>query len=178
MGAQLGGGGRHFGNHAAAQRRLRRALECKGISAVMDQRGGRPRRKRFKAQKIRELWRLKREVPGLPDRDSSTGGRSCGAGPAVRFKAGVLAGVAGKESGATALGKPSIPTFRPPAGLPPAQALPDALVERLDQAPQSCWRPREGDQLRGGLNAEKGGSTTDPNARLKTRNTGPVLRAS
>src|SRR5437879_3178749 len=43
-------------------RRIRRAIEHHGISAVMDQRGGRPRRKRIAVQTIRELCRLKREV--------------------------------------------------------------------------------------------------------------------
>jgi transposase len=43
-------------------RRLRRAIEHGGISAVMDQRGGRPRRKRISVQTIREMCRLKREV--------------------------------------------------------------------------------------------------------------------
>jgi len=43
-------------------RRIRRVIEHRGISAVMDQRGGRPRRKRIAVQTIRELCRLKREV--------------------------------------------------------------------------------------------------------------------
>jgi hypothetical protein len=43
-------------------RRIRRAIEHQGISAVMDQRGGRPRRKRIAAQTLRELCRLKREL--------------------------------------------------------------------------------------------------------------------
>src|SRR5260370_14616577 len=43
-------------------RRSRRAIERGGMSAVMDQRGGRPRRKRIAALTIRELCRLKREV--------------------------------------------------------------------------------------------------------------------
>ena len=43
-------------------RRMRRAIEHGGISAVMDQRGGRPRRKRIAVQTIREMCRLKREV--------------------------------------------------------------------------------------------------------------------
>jgi transposase len=43
-------------------RRLRRKLERWGMSAVMDQRGGRPRRKRIKAGTIELLCRLKRDV--------------------------------------------------------------------------------------------------------------------
>jgi transposase len=43
-------------------RRLRHKLERWGISAVMDQRGGRPRRKRIKAGTIELLCRLKRDV--------------------------------------------------------------------------------------------------------------------
>jgi transposase len=43
-------------------RRIRRAIERGGMSAVMDQRGGRPRRKRIAELTIRELCRLKREV--------------------------------------------------------------------------------------------------------------------
>jgi len=43
-------------------RRLRRAIEHNGMSAVMDQRGGRPRRKRIAAATIAMLCRLKREV--------------------------------------------------------------------------------------------------------------------
>jgi transposase len=43
-------------------RRIRRVIERHGISAVMDQRGGRPRRKRIAVQAIRELCRLKREL--------------------------------------------------------------------------------------------------------------------
>jgi len=41
-------------------RRIRRAIEQHGMSAVMDQRGGRPRRKRVRAQTLREICRLKR----------------------------------------------------------------------------------------------------------------------
>jgi transposase len=41
-------------------RRIRRAIERHGMSAVMDQRGGRPRRKRVRAQTLREICRLKR----------------------------------------------------------------------------------------------------------------------
>jgi transposase len=41
-------------------RRIRRAVECNGRSAVMDQRGGRPRRKRVTAQTISEICRLRR----------------------------------------------------------------------------------------------------------------------
>jgi hypothetical protein len=51
----LGVGARHM-------RRLRRQLECWGMSAVMDQRGGRPRRKRIKAGTIELLCRLKRRL--------------------------------------------------------------------------------------------------------------------
>src|SRR5215470_11706714 len=43
-------------------RRLRRKVECWGMSAVMDQRGGRPRRRRIKAGTIELLCRLKRDV--------------------------------------------------------------------------------------------------------------------
>ncbi len=43
-------------------RRIRRAIERDGISAVMDQHGGRPRRKRIALQTVREFCRLKREV--------------------------------------------------------------------------------------------------------------------
>jgi transposase len=43
-------------------RRIRRAIERHGMSAVMDQRGGGPRRKRIAAQTIREICRLKCEV--------------------------------------------------------------------------------------------------------------------
>src|SRR6201999_2298074 len=45
-------------------RRIRRAIECNGMSAVMDQRGGRPRRKRITAQTLREICRLKRGMYG------------------------------------------------------------------------------------------------------------------
>jgi transposase len=47
---------------ARHMRRLRRRVEHWGMSAVMDQRGGRPRRKRIKAGTIELLCRLKREV--------------------------------------------------------------------------------------------------------------------
>src|SRR6266851_7837371 len=50
------------GISARHMRRLRRKLERWGMSAVMDQRGGRPRRKRIKAGTIELLWRLKRDV--------------------------------------------------------------------------------------------------------------------
>jgi transposase len=43
-------------------RRLRYRVEHYGLDAVMDQRGGRPRRKRIKAGTIEFLCRLKREV--------------------------------------------------------------------------------------------------------------------
>ena len=43
-------------------RRIRRGIERNGISAVMDQRGGLPRRKRVRAETISEICRLKREV--------------------------------------------------------------------------------------------------------------------
>ncbi|HKM99874.1 MAG TPA: hypothetical protein VJX23_05115 [Candidatus Binataceae bacterium] len=43
-------------------RRVRRAVERHGMEAVMDQRGGRPRRRRIKAGSIALLCRLKREV--------------------------------------------------------------------------------------------------------------------
>ena len=43
-------------------RRLRRKVEGWGMPAVMDQRGGRPRRKRIKAGTIELLCRLKRDV--------------------------------------------------------------------------------------------------------------------
>ena len=45
-------------------RRIRRVIESKGMSAVMDQRGGRPRRKRVRAQTLREICRLKRGMYG------------------------------------------------------------------------------------------------------------------
>src|SRR5215471_7455201 len=47
---------------ARHMRRLRRKVECWGMSAVMDQRGGRPRRKRIKAGTIEFLCRLKRDL--------------------------------------------------------------------------------------------------------------------
>jgi transposase len=43
-------------------RRMRRAIERGGMSAVMDQRGGRPRRKRIAVETIGQMCRLKREV--------------------------------------------------------------------------------------------------------------------
>ena len=43
-------------------RRIRRHCERWGISAVMDQRGGRPRRKRIKPRTVELLIRLKRDV--------------------------------------------------------------------------------------------------------------------
>ena len=43
-------------------RRIRWTVEHYGLNAVMDQRGGRPRRKRIKAGTIELLCRLKREV--------------------------------------------------------------------------------------------------------------------
>src|SRR6202011_1967440 len=51
-----------LGISARHMRRLRRELERWGMSAVMDQRGGRPRRKRIKAGTIELLCRLKRDV--------------------------------------------------------------------------------------------------------------------
>jgi transposase len=50
------------GISARHMRRLRRKVERWGMSAVMDQRGGRPRRKRIKAGTIELLCRLKRDV--------------------------------------------------------------------------------------------------------------------
>lgn len=47
---------------ARHMRRVRRKVERWGMSAVMDQRGGRPRRKRIKAGTIELLCRLKRDV--------------------------------------------------------------------------------------------------------------------
>lgn len=43
-------------------RRIRRGIERHGMSAVMDQRGKRPRRKRIKAATIEMLCRLKRDI--------------------------------------------------------------------------------------------------------------------
>ena len=43
-------------------RRSRRGYQRSGISAVMDQRGGRPRRKRIKPGTVELLIRLKRDV--------------------------------------------------------------------------------------------------------------------
>ena len=51
-----------LGISARQMRRVRRKVESWGISAVMDQRGGRPRRKRIKAGTIELLCRLKRDV--------------------------------------------------------------------------------------------------------------------
>ena len=51
-----------LGISARQMRRLRRKVEGWGMSAVMDQRGGRPRRKRVKAGTIELLCRLKRDV--------------------------------------------------------------------------------------------------------------------
>jgi transposase len=51
-----------LGISARHMRRLRHKVERWGMSAVMDQRGGRPRRKRIKAGTIELLCRLKREV--------------------------------------------------------------------------------------------------------------------
>jgi hypothetical protein len=42
--------------------RMRRGYQRFGRSVVMDQRGGRPRRKRFKASTLELLIRLKRDV--------------------------------------------------------------------------------------------------------------------
>ena len=50
-----------IGVTARQMRRIRRAIEHHGMSAVMDQRGGRPRRKRVTVQTLREICRLKRE---------------------------------------------------------------------------------------------------------------------
>jgi transposase len=51
-----------LGISARHMRRLRCKVERWGMSAVMDQRGGRPRRKRIKAGTIELLCRLKRDV--------------------------------------------------------------------------------------------------------------------
>lgn len=51
-----------IGVTARHMRRIRRAMERGGMSAVMDQRGGRPRRKRIAVATVREMCRLKREV--------------------------------------------------------------------------------------------------------------------
>src|SRR5438309_598482 len=51
-----------LGISARHMRRLRRKVERWGMSAVMDQRGGRPRRKRIKAGTIELLCRLKRDI--------------------------------------------------------------------------------------------------------------------
>jgi transposase len=50
------------GVSARQMRRIRFAIEHHGMSAVMDQRGGRPRRKRISAGTIAMLVRLKRDV--------------------------------------------------------------------------------------------------------------------
>src|ERR1700737_61487 len=51
-----------LGISARHMRRVRRKVEGWGMSAVMDQCGGRPRRKRIKAGTIELLCRLKRDV--------------------------------------------------------------------------------------------------------------------
>jgi transposase len=51
-----------LGISARHMRRIRREVERWGMSAVMDQRGGRPRRKKIKAGTIELLCRLKRDV--------------------------------------------------------------------------------------------------------------------
>jgi transposase len=51
-----------LGITARHMRRIRRGYERWGIAAVMDQRGGRPRRKRIAVGTIAMLCRLKREV--------------------------------------------------------------------------------------------------------------------
>jgi transposase len=51
-----------LGITARHMRRIRRVVERHGMSAVMDQRGKRPRRKRIKAATIELLIRLKRDV--------------------------------------------------------------------------------------------------------------------
>jgi len=51
-----------IGITARQMRRIRRAIERSGMSAVMDQRGGRPRRKRIALETIRELRLLKHDV--------------------------------------------------------------------------------------------------------------------
>jgi len=51
-----------LGITARHMRRIRRGYERWGLSAVMDQRGGRPRRKRISVGTIEMLCRLKREV--------------------------------------------------------------------------------------------------------------------
>jgi len=43
-------------------RRIRRAIEQRGMSAAMDQRGGQPRRKRISAGTIAMLVRLERDI--------------------------------------------------------------------------------------------------------------------
>jgi transposase len=50
------------GVSARQMRRIRRGIERHGMSAVMDQRGGRPRRKRISAGTIEMLVRLKRDI--------------------------------------------------------------------------------------------------------------------
>ncbi len=50
------------GVRARQMRRIRWKVEHHGLDAVMDQRGGRPRRKRIKAGTIEFLCRLKRDV--------------------------------------------------------------------------------------------------------------------
>jgi len=51
-----------IGVSARHMRRIRRKVEVWGMSAVMDQRGGRPRRQRIKASTVELLCRLKSEV--------------------------------------------------------------------------------------------------------------------
>src|SRR5436305_14135749 len=51
-----------LGISARHMRRLRRKVERWGMSAVMDHRGGRPRRKRIKAGTVELFCRLKRDV--------------------------------------------------------------------------------------------------------------------
>ncbi len=50
-----------IGVTARHMRRIRWVVENKGVAAVMDQRGGRPHRRRVAAALIKELVRLKRE---------------------------------------------------------------------------------------------------------------------
>jgi transposase len=51
-----------LGISARQVRRIRKAVECHGMEAVLDQRGGRPRRRRIKAGTIELLCRLKRDL--------------------------------------------------------------------------------------------------------------------
>jgi transposase len=57
-----GQAGEIIGVKPRQMRRIRRRMEHYGLEAVMDQRGGRPRRKRIKAGTIELLCRLKRDV--------------------------------------------------------------------------------------------------------------------